>query len=40
MFIKYQKNIKDLELDKFEDRLDTAMNNLILVKGVPACGRG
>ncbi|RMC02879.1 hypothetical protein DUI87_20072 [Hirundo rustica rustica] len=33
MFIKSYKNTKALELDEFEDRLNAALSNLILVKG-------
>lgn len=40
MLVKSQRNIKALELDEFEDRLNVALSNLILVKGVPACGKG
>lgn len=40
LFIKSQKNIKFLELDKFGDRLDAALSNLILVRGVLAPVQG
>lgn len=38
MFIKWQKNIKALELEEFKDRLDAALSKVILVKGVSAGG--